>query len=177
MVPLPLVNCGRDVVFSGSGPFLTPTITRSESPLSLATYNSGINSNSSRSGKQTQSHHIVDELLSSSPSSFGLVFVATHVPSSSMFAGTLAESSGSEPHLSSSASDQLSPSSSPSALLPTPSPSVSSHSSPSIGNASSASATPSPSVSSSRASQVPSPSESVGKSVSSSGLVPHIVSS
>ena len=163
-------------MFSGSGPFLTPTITRSESPLSLATYNSGINSNSSRSGKQTQSHHIVDELLSSS-SFFGLVFVATHVPSSSMFAGTLAESSGSEPHLSSSASDQLSPSSSPSALLPTPSPSVSSHSSPSIGNASSASATPSPSVSSSRASQVPSPSESVGKSVSSSGLVPHIVSS
>ena len=166
------------MVFSGSGPFLAPTITRSESPLSLATYNSGINSNSSRSGKQTQIHHRVDELLSSlPPSSFGLVFVATQPPSSSMMAGMLPESSGSEPHLSSSASDQLSPSSSPSALLPTPSSSVSSHSSPSIGNASSTSATPSPSVSSSSTSQVPSPSESVGKSVSSNGLVPHSVSS
>ena len=165
------------MVFSGSGPFLAPTITSRESPLSLATYNSGINSNSSRSGKQTQIHHRVDELLSSSPSSFGLVFVATQPPSSSMIAGTLTAFCGSEPHLSSSASDQLSLSSSVSALSPTPSPSVSIHSSLSNGNASSPSATPSPSVSSSRTSQVPSPSESVGKSVSSSGLVPQSVSS
>ena len=142
-----------------------------ESPLSLATYINGINSRSSRSGKQTQIHHIVDELLSSS--FVDSDFVATQVPSSSMFAGTLSESKLSEPHLSSSASDQLSPSSSSSALLPIPSPSVSSHSLPSIGNASSASETPSPSVSSSRASQVPSPSESVGKSESSNGSVPH----
>ena len=170
-VPVPPTNCGLDVVFSGSGPFLIPTITRRESPLSLATYINGINSRSSRSGKQTQIHHIVDELLSSS--FLDSDFVATQVPSSSMFSGMLCESSGLEPHLSSSASDQLSPSSSSSALFPILSPSVSSHSVGSNLKSSSASETPSPSVSSSRASQVPSPSESVGKSESSNGSVPH----
>ena len=180
LVPFPLTNPGFAVVFSGSGPFLIPIMTSSESPLSLDQYISGISNSSSNSGKQTQIHHIVDELLSSesvlsvsSVVGFGSDCVVTQPPSSPIFSGMLSESSGSESHLSSSASDQVSPSSSSSALLPTPSSSVSSHSLLSIGNASSASTTPSPSVSSSNASHSPSPSESVGNSESSRGLVPH----
>ena len=171
-VPLPLTKLGLAVVCSGSGPFFIPTSTIRDSPFSLDQYISGIRSSSSSNGKQTQIHHIVEELLSSS-SSLDSVLTVTQVVSSSMFSGILSESRLSEPHLSSSASDHVSPSSSSSALSPTPSPSVSSHSLLSIGNASSASETPSPSVSSSSASQVPSSSESTGKSESSSGSVPH----
>ena len=174
-VPIPLTKPGLDVVYSGSGPFFIPTSTNRDSPLSLDQYISGISNSSNSSGKQTQIHHIVEELLSSS--SLESFLTVTHVLSSSMFSGMLSESRLSEPHLSSSASDQLSPSSSWSALSPTPSPSVSVSSSGSIGNASSASTVPSPSVSSSSASHVPSPSESTGKLESSSGLVPHIDSS
>ena len=177
-VPIPLTKPGLDVVYSGSGPFFIPTSTNRDSPLSLDQYISGISNSSNSNGKQTQIHHIVEELLSSSSSSvLESVLTVTHVLSSSIFSGMLSESRLSEPHLSSSASDQLSPSSSSSALSPTPSPSVSVSSSGSIGNASSASTVPSPSVSSSSASHVPSPSESTGKLESSSGLVPHIDSS
>ena len=175
-VPIPLTKPGLDVVYSGSGPFFIPTSTNRDSPLSLDQYISGISNRSNSNGKQTQIHHIVEELLSSS-SSLESVLTVTHVFSSSMFSGMLSESRLSEPHLSSSASDQVSPSSSSSALSPTPFPSVSVSSSGSIGNASSASTVPSPSVSSSSASHVPSPSESTGKLESSSGLVPHIDSS
>ena len=108
-VPLPDTKLGLAVVFSGSGPFLYPTITSSESPLSLARYISGTsNSNRSR-GKQTQIHHMVLELLSLS--FFESDFADTHVtPSSLMFSGILSASLASDPHLSSSSSDHPSPS-------------------------------------------------------------------
>ena len=175
-VPAPLTNFGLDVVYSGSGPFLIPTITRIESPLPLEIIPSSKNSNRSRIGKHRHHMNVEISLLLSS-SFLDSDFSSTHVSSSSMFAGILIPFNGSEPHLFSSASDQPSSSSSVSALSPVPSSSVSSHSLPSSGNTSSASETPSPSVSSSRASQIWSPSESVGKSSSSSGSVPHIVSS
>ena len=175
LVPLPLTKLGLDVVFSGSGPCRIPTITSNESPLSLATYSRGTSSNNSSRGRHTHSHQNVEEPLSSSLTT--LVLVATQIPSPSIFSGILPESSGSEPHFSSSSSLQSSPSSSSSALLPIKSPSVSSHSEGSNGKASSASGILSPSVSVSRASHVPSPSRSVGKSVSSRGSVPHCDSS
>ena len=138
LVPLPETKLGLAVVFSGSGPFLRPKNTSGESPLSLARYINGTsNSNRSR-GKQTQIHHIVLELLSLSSfeSASGPLQV---IASSFMSAGILLASFGSDSHLNSSSSVQLSPSSSRSELSPIPSPSVSNHSSGSNGNASSAS--------------------------------------
>ena len=190
-VPLPLTKLGLDLVFSGSGPFLIPIITNRESPLSLDKYISGIINRSSNNRQQNVAgHKMLDELLSLSESLFPFSGISvsfseslvssretTQFPSASISVGILVELSGSDSHLTSSSSDQVSPSSSVSSLSPVPSLSVSSHSSLSSGNTSSASANPSPSVSSSNASQVLSPLVSVGTSELSRGSVPHIDSS
>ena len=174
LVPLPLTNLGLEVVNSGSGPFRIPTTTNIESPLPLAITPTSNRSNRRRSGKHR--HHMNEDRVSLF-SSFTVSALSLTQVSPSRFSGMLSPLSGSEPHLSSSSSDQPSPSSSLSALSPTPSSSVSNHSLPSSGKASILSLTPSPSVSSSNRSQIPSPSESTGKSYSSSGSVLHSDSS